>query len=297
MLNAIRNKLAAIIAPATKQTAIQLPGLDKDYKGPKTLTIPQDVGTRRVPQIENTAPIGKFTVEHLELIQSQYYRDAIASLGAWSALASAFNAFVKMKAGRNTEANYEQQREQFHAWNAACSIDRQMGEDQVLEAVAKMATATVKEGRPENLKIIADALDKSIDEIKADRVKRAQKKAAEKKAQLVAFVADIWEFTGAPVSAWISSTKAAQKGIQTLNFIDEYWEDETAAACEMLLVRHDMKTIEALARKEEDHEGEGQAEVGLGKEKPEYDGDPLKKRRTLDTQAFEDWEAQQHADQ
>ena len=87
MFNSIRRAIASFIAPApgtVNATPAQLAKV-------QTLTIPSNVGTQRSRSVIHSQSAemknGKFYPEHLELLSSQYLRDAIAGLGAWGSLA------------------------------------------------------------------------------------------------------------------------------------------------------------------------------------------------------------------
>ena len=258
MFNAIRKSIASFIAPAAgtiNATPAQLAKV-------QTLTIPSNVGTQRARSIIHSQSAemksGKFYPEHLELLSSQYLRDAIAGLGSWGSLAKMFNEYAKMQNRRNADpSKYEQAKEEFHIWNAATSIDKQMGEEQVIIALDKIAEVNVPQGNKDTDAIIARVLNKDLATVQADRVTKAAKQTAERKAMLAHLCADVWQYSGEDVECFLSSAKVASKGIQTLEFIATYWQGRPEAiAAELLLIESDMKTVEAMAKREEDHEGD-----------------------------------------
>ena len=259
MFNSIRRAIASFIAPAAgtiNATPAQLAQV-------QTLTIPANVGTRRnmVGHNADAAPLnGKFTPAHLDLLSSQYLKDAIAGLGAWSALAKMSNAYAKMQSRRNADpTTYEQAKEEFHCWNAATSLDKQMGEEAVIIALDKIAEVPVQKGNEQTDTIIARVLNKSVDEVKTERITKAAKQTAQRKELVAALCADVWQYSGEDVDCYLSSAKVAAKAVQTLEWIASTWQGEPAQiASELLLIESDIKTIEALARKEEEHDGENQ---------------------------------------
>ena len=260
MFNSIRRAIASFIAPAAgtiNATPAQLAKV-------QTLTIPANVGTQRSRSViaSQSAEMknGKFYPEHLELLSSQYLRDAIAGLGAWSALAKMSNAYAKMQTRRNADPTaYEQAKEEFHCWNAATSIDKQMNEEAVIIALDKIAEVPVQKGNEQTDAIIARVLNKSIDEVKTERIAKAAKQTAQRKELIAALCADVWQYSGEDVDCYLSSAKVAAKAVQTLEWIASTWQGEPAQiASELLLIESDIKTIEALARKEEEHDGENQ---------------------------------------
>ena len=261
MLNKLINKLASSIVRATSTTG-KVDATPAQLAQVQTLTIPANVGTRR-PTVghSDAAPLnGKFTPEHLELLSSQYLRDAIAGLGAWSALAKMSNAYAKMQSRRNADpAAYEQIKEEFHVWNAATSIDKQMDEEAVIIALDKIAEVPVQKGNEQTDAIIARVLNKSIEEVKTERITKAAKQTAQRKELVAALCADVWQYSGEDMDCFLSSAKVAAKAVQTLEWIASTWQGEPAKiASELLLIESDIKMIEQLARKEEEHDGENQ---------------------------------------
>lgn len=260
MLNKLINKLASSIVRATS-TVGTINATPDQLANVQTLTIPSNVGTQRARSVipsQADMKNGKFYPEHLELLSSQYLKDAIAGLGAWSALAKMFNEYAKMNNRRNADpSKYEQAKEEFHIWNAATSIDKQMSEESVIIALDKIAEVNVPQGNKDTDAIIARVLNKDLATVQADRVNKAAKQTAERKAMLAHLCADVWQYSGEEVECFLSSAKVASKGIQTLEFIATYWQGRPEAiAAELLLIESDMTTIEALAQREEDHEGE-----------------------------------------
>ena len=298
MFNSIRRAIASFIAPAAgtiNATPAQLAKV-------QTLTIPANVGTQRNRSViaSQSAEMknGKFYPEHLELLSSQYLRDAIAGLGAWGSLAKMFNEYAKMQNRRNADpSKYEQAKEEFHIWNAATSIDKQMGEEQVIIALDKIAEVNVPQGNKDTDAIIARVLNKDLATVQADRVTKAAKQTAERKAMLAHLCADVWQYSGEEVDCFLSSAKVASKGIQTLEFIATYWQGRPEAiAAELLLIESDMKTIEALAQREEDHVRDGITEVGQSNTHDKYSPDPLKtKGININQSAIDDYQADRFA--
>ena len=294
MFNSIRRAIANVIAPAAgtvNATPAQLANV-------QTLTIPSNVGTQRsrsvIPSQSAEMKNGKFYPEHLELLSSQYLKDAIAGLGAWSSLAKMFNEYAKMQNRRNADpSKYEQAKEEFHIWNAATSIDKQMSEESVIIALDKIAEVNVPQGNKDTDAIIARVLNKDLATVQADRVTKAAKQTAERKAMLAHLCADVWQYSGEEVECFLSSAKVASKGIQTLEFIATYWQGRPEAiAAELLLIESDMKTVEALAQREEDHVRDGIVEVGPGNTHDKYSPDPLKtKGININQSAIDDYQA------
>ena len=263
MFNKLINKLASSIARATSTTGT-VSATPAQLAQVQTLTIPSNVGTQRNRSVIHSQSAemknGKFYPEHLELLSSQYLKDAIAGLGAWSALAKMSNAYAKMQSRRNADTTaYEQTKEEFHIWNAATSLDKQMGEEAVIIALDKIAEVPVQKGNEQTDAIIARVLNKSVDEVKTERIAKAAKQTTQRKELVAALCADVWQYSGEDVDCYLSSAKVAAKAVQTLEWIASTWQGEPAQiASELLLIESDIKIIEQLARKEEEHDGENQ---------------------------------------
>lgn len=256
------NSLASKIAKATKETPAPVPSVVPQV-------IPEGVSGRSfrqaasIAQPRDSKPMnGKFRVCDLELLSSQYLKDALAGLGAWSALAIMFAAYEKQATSRRSDKDYtkyEQAKDVFHQWNAATSCDKQMGEEAVIIALDKIAEVPVQKGNEQTDAIIARVLNKDVETVRQDRIKKANAKTQARKEMLAHLVADVWNFSAEGEEATISGAKAAAKAVQTLEWIATTWQGEPASiAAELLLIESDIQVIEAIAQKEEDHEGENQ---------------------------------------
>ena len=134
-----------------------------------------------------------------------------------------------------------------------------MGEEAVIIALDKIAEVPVKKGNEQTDVIIARILNLSVDEVKTDRIAKAAKQTAQRKELVAALCADVWQYSGEEIDCFISSAKVAAKAVQTLEWIASTWQGEPAQiASELLLIESDIKMIEQLARKEEEHDGENQ---------------------------------------
>ena len=95
----------------------------------------------------------------------------------------------------------------------------------------------------------------------------------------------------------MSAAKAAAKAVQTMEWIASTWQGSpSAVAAELLLIESDLKTIEYMARKEEEHERDGVAEVGHSSQ-ADYKHDPLKNQGINPNQdAIDNYMAERFAD-
>ena len=259
MFKSIRQSIANLIAPKAATPATI---------SPKTTVIPEGVSgqsfRKAAANSTSATPVltGKFSVSHLEVLSSQYLKDALAGLGAWSALAKMFAAYEKQQTNNKTAKDwtaYEQAKDEFHQWNSATSEDKQMSEEAVIIALDKIATVPVQKGSEQTDAIIARVLNKDVETVKSDRIIKANKKTAARKEMLTAIAADVWHFGAEGSEAQLAGAKAAAKAVQTIEWIASTWQGEPAAiAAELLLIESDIKLIEEIAAHEEDHEGESQ---------------------------------------
>lgn len=89
MFATLRNAIAKFIS--TKQTAQCNLTIEAGTKNLTTQLMPSFLVEQRAS--ESQAFKGEFSTSHLELLNSQRVKEAICGLGAWSALARAFNAY------------------------------------------------------------------------------------------------------------------------------------------------------------------------------------------------------------
>ena len=169
----------------------------------------------------------------------------------------------------------------------------------IIIALDKIAEVPEQKGNEQTDAIIARVLNKSIEEVKTERIAKAAKQTAQRKELVAALCADVWQYSGEDVDCYLSSAKVAAKAVQTLEWIASTWQGEPAQiASELLLIESDIKTIEAMARKEEEHDKDGPIEVRTGnvtqRETRTYD-DPLKHKETPDSQVYRDWESDRYA--
>lgn len=252
MFNSIRKSIASFIAPSSINVVV--PAGTKSLTTPTIQQVPMHVRTQPDRAWGKEMVVGKFHVSHLELMNSSYLRDAIAQLGAWAALARTFSEFERVHNKKNADfTKYKQALNEFHAWNAATSTDKQMDEEAVILTLDRLADPVVPKGNKDTDAIIARVRKMSVEEIQAERVAQAEKKSAIRKEMLNALQAEIWKFDSDDIDPSLSSTKVAAKAVQTLEWIAKSWQGEPAGiAAELLLIEADIKVIEKLAAIDED---------------------------------------------
>ena len=251
MFNSIRKSPANLIAPSSIQ--ISVPAGTKSLTTPTIQQVPMHVRTQGERAWGGDIVVSKFHVSHLELMNSSYLKDAIAQLGAWAALARAFSEYERQHNKKNADlTKYQQAVNEFHAWNAATSPDKQMDQEQVIITLDRLADPVVPKGNKDTDAIIARVRKITVEEVQAERIAQAEKKSANRKEMLQALEAEIWQYDSDDLDPFLSSTKVAAKAVQTLEWIAKSWQGEPASiAAELLLIEADIKTIEKLASVDE----------------------------------------------
>ena len=206
--------------------------------------------------LESQAFKGEFSTSHLELLNSQRVKEAICGLGAWSALARAFNSYnnnLDKPVNRRDEKQINSLIDEFHAWNSLAQ--NQMDEDAVMDLATRLADVQPPKGNPSTDLIIARVRKCSVDEVKKDRERKALIKAAIRVERIIGFVQHVWSWTVVETEYSIPMIKVINKVIQTMEWVagwDSYDPAQTAA--EILLMEDDLRTIEKLAKiKNNDH--------------------------------------------
>lgn len=257
VLKAIRSSIANFIAPACERNPVQMV-----VDNAKHLTHPQapaHVLSQAERREDKQLLTGKFYVIDLARMNSTRCRDAIASLGCWSALARGFSEYERV-IGQNhlSDEKLNALLDEFHAWNAVVDAGGAMGEDAVLAAVAKMAVVQPSKGNNDTDAILARVKRISIEEVRADRKVKADAKT-EKRIELIdGFCATLWGCMGGDADHYsMSSAKALDKAIQTLEWVAG-WDSNNPAeqAAELILIEDDIKTIKQLAKLEKHNEEE-----------------------------------------
>jgi len=316
MFNNLRNKIAAMIAPASSRIInngkfVVVP------EGAKSLTNNDNkVAAKHLDQIsrkhDNQPLVGNFHVSHLDELASDYLKNAISNLGAWSCLARAFSEYERVVSGRaQDETKLGSLFDEFHCWNSSMLEDKQMDEEAILIATDKMATTRPVKGSKETDAIIARVRKMSVEEVKADREAKAAKQTAARKELILGFTQAVWCFTSSDLNPSIASAKAAAKAVQTLEWVANSWNGDPAGiAAELLLIERDLGMIEKMAR---DAEAKGDdtfvdgtlTSDGLvrnaklsrkfGEERSDSEGKLDKRNTALDVEAFRKWQQDQAA--
>ena len=259
-INSIRRAVANAIAPSNVGTIANGSGNQLSAPQPTVQQIPAGVRSFSTPTMVNPerVTVGHISLSDLEGFSSLYLRDAIAQLGAWSELAQAFTAYERQY-GRKVQdfGQYQKHLESFHAWNAATSTEKQMDDEKVIVTLDKLAEASVPRGNDQTDAIIARVRKCTVDDVRAERIKKAEQKAAARREMLSAIAAEVWKFTGDAIEPTISAAKCEAKAIQTLEWIATSWQGDPAnVAAELLLIEDDLQHIKYAARQEANHDGD-----------------------------------------
>jgi hypothetical protein len=245
MFNSIRKTIASMIMPSA--VVIDVPA------GTKSLTIgnePKHILTQYERKHEQAAIVGDFHVSHLDELSSEYLRNAIASLGAWSALARGFAEYERVVNKRAAnEQKLGQLFDEFHCWNAALPESSQMDEEAILVTADKLAQGQAIKGNAQTDAIIARVRKCSVEELKTDREVQAKKRMAARQELILGFTQACQSYTSTNMNPSVTAAKAAAKAVQTLEWVATSWQGEPAGiAAELLLIEADLKKIERMAR-------------------------------------------------
>lgn len=190
---------------------------------------------------------GWITTEDLMQFNSGYARDAVASMGMWSAVARGFQEFIK-----NPESNrLDTLCGEFHAWNAVCTSEqKQMDDEQTLALIAKLSQVKPAKGNNQTDAILARILKKSIDEVQADREAKAKVQTDKREAHIIQFNTLLWSCVFSDNKYQMAAQKALDKLEQTLLWMAS-WDTTNPAslAAELLLIEADMKTVRTINKK------------------------------------------------
>lgn len=244
MFNALRKSIANFINPA--QVIINVPA------GTTSLTY-HAPAKHLTEQVSNTQQyVGQFHVSHLELLSSDYLRNAIAQLGAWSCLARAFSQYEKVVGQKRGDMSaFETLVEEFHCWNSAISEAKQMDDEAIALAADKISVVRPPKGSKETDAIIARIRKCTVAELKAQREEKAAKASAARTELLTGFCQTLGHWSGSDMDPSISNAKAAAKAVQTIEWLaSQDWSPEFVAG-ECLLIEADLATLERNARREE----------------------------------------------
>jgi len=249
IISSIRNSIANLIA-ADRQPVQMI------VDNSKSLThanAPAHILTQAERAEQTAMAKGKFYVIDLSKLNSERVRDAIASLGCWSAIARGFSEYERTVGNKQAnDAKLSILIDEYHAWNASSSARGYMDTDQLFEAVAKMAVVSAPKGSKETDAILARVKRMSVEDVRAERMKKAETKTRARIEMIEGFVATVEAGSAGDIDHHaMSAAKALDKAIQTLDWVAG-WDSNNPAeqAAELLLIEDDIKMIRELAKLE-----------------------------------------------
>lgn len=254
MFATLRNALASMLSTKKKVQCTMV--LDADAKNLTYGKMPSFLANQ--PATESFAYKGEFSTSHLELLNSTRIKEAICGLGAWSALARAFNAYnqnLDKPMQRRNDEKVNSLIDEFHAWNSCAQ--NQMDEDAVLDLATRLADVQPPKGNQQTDIIIARVRKCTIDEVRADRERKAKVKAAIRVERIIGFVEHVWSWSTVDTEYSIPMAKVIGKVIQTMEWVAG-WDafDPAQVAAEILLMEDDLRTLEKLAKTKNNDLGE-----------------------------------------
>lgn len=206
-----------------------------------------------VPSEDKQLVAGKFYVMDLTRLSSERVRNAIASLGCWSAIARAFSEYERTVGHKHmSDAKLTALIDEFHAWNASSSARGYMGTDELFEAVAKMSVVNAPKGSKETDAILARVKKNTVEQIRAERLIKAEIKTKARIEMIDGFIALIEGYQGNDSDAHhMSSAKALDKALHTLDWVAG-WDSNNPAeqAAELLMIEDDIRLIRELSKSE-----------------------------------------------
>lgn len=254
MFTKLRNIIANALA--VKQSVQVRAVMETTGNGSLTYgTIPEHIRTQNT-RAAMPAIKGEFSIADLEDLGSERLRDAICSLGCWSAIARAFNQFNRQAGMTISRQNYNTMYnliEEFHTWNSHSF--NQMDEDATLAVIAKLTDVTIPKGNAQTDAIIARVRKVSVEDVKAERIEKALKKQRVQEGHVEAFNSQLWASAqGENENFSMPIAKAVMKAIQTMEWIAG-WDafDPNTQAAELLLIEADIKYLEKLGKSANDN--------------------------------------------
>jgi len=181
--------------------------------------------------------------------------------------------------------------------------DREMQEDDIITTIKKLVTPKPKKSNQVALEIIAEVKGISVEQLKKQRLNADEAIKARRTEIYKGFCALVLNTpNGTEMDPSLPNAYVASKAIQTTDWIagQNTWSDDYIAA-ELLLIKSDLKLIEAAAHVENLKQGAGYAEEEVA---PRTFGDTAEREdkqvalnpvlNAEDHAAFLEWQAEQH---
>ena len=241
IIRSIRLAISRAVAPATVIT----PDSPKDLneynayvQQQRTKQYAEDKGEVGHEPIKGT--VSCFDVQDLV---SDYAKSGICTLGSWSALARAYNLFLKNPKSKALDDLFSE----FHAWNAV--NPQQMDEEAVLTTVAKLTVVKPAKGSQATDEIIARVRKCTVAELTAQREAKAKLDTAKREAVMEGFITSVWAHVYSDGDYKMQAAKAESKLISVMEWVAGWNSSNPAGqAAELLLLESDLSTLRTLAK-------------------------------------------------
>ena len=243
-INSIRSIIAQAIAPKTvitEPTAQDRREENEFHNNRVQARVSQYVGEVGHQDVLR----GNISVEDIGDLCSDYSKNAICSLASWSALAKAFNTYIKNPKDIKLEAFLSE----FHAWNAVSP--NQMGDEQVMDVIARLTQVSPAKANDATDAIIARVRKVSVDTLRAERQKKAAADTARREEQMEQFATIVWSHVFSEHNFEIPAAKCEAKLIDTMQWIANWQSNNPAAqAAELMLLESDLNHVRKLATRD-----------------------------------------------
>ena len=230
-----RNSLARAIAAPTTITPVT--PKDEFQETMRRKSIIDKQYNRLV--VHNDEPLrGSISTNDIGDFVSDYTKAGICSLGSWSALARAYNLFVKNPKDQAIDKILSE----FHAWNAV--NPQQMDEQAVLDTCARLSQVQPAKGNDTTDAIIARVRKVSVAEVAASRQAKAAADTAKREALLEQFITAVWSHVYDENTYYMPALKAEGKLVNIMEWVANWNSNNPAAqASELLLIEDDLKLV------------------------------------------------------
>ena len=244
-IKSLRTAIAQAIAP---KTVITEPTL-ADHRAEQQFQA-QRIAARTsqyapVEDGHNNVLRGNISVDDVADFVSDYSKNAVCSLGSWSALAKAFNIYLKNPADKTLEAYLSE----FHAWNAVNPT--QMDEEQVLDTIARLSQVKPANANNQTDAIIARVRKISVEQLRVEREEKAKKDTARREEVIEQFATIVWSHVYSEHNFQMPAAKAEAKLVSAMEWIAGWQSNNPAAqAAELLLLEDDLKQVRIMAKRD-----------------------------------------------
>lgn len=244
-LRSIRLAISNAIAPScVSQETDADKAADKKFQQRKQAIMDSQYSTTKE---QHDVLVGHVSTNTLLDFSSEYARNAVSSLGAWSALAKGFSDFVKNPKSESSNKFCNE----FHAWNAVATDGKQMDDEATLAIIARLSQVQPAKGNKQTDEVIARILKKSLDEVQADRMAKAALRTAQREEHILGFNTLLWSSVWSDGEFSLPAQKVMDKLEQTLTWMAGWDSTNPAAlASELLLLESDMKLVSTISRQE-----------------------------------------------